>query len=126
MLKRALEIVAALLMASAAFSPSYAEISIDPFGTGSYFRGLTDEDWTLMRNASSSLYQNPEAKAGELETWENPHSGNHGTVTLVEQFEAKQMPCWRLRHSIKIKGQKDVRTYHLNHCKAASGEWKIL
>jgi len=126
MLTRIPGIVAALLMASAAFSLSYAQISIDPFGMGSYFRGLTDEDRTLIRNASSSLYQNPEAKAGQFETWENPDSGNHETVTLVKQFQAKQMPCWRLRHSIKIVGQKDPKTIEINRCKAPSGEWKIL
>jgi surface antigen len=126
MLTRIPGIVAALLMASAAFSLSYAQISIDPFGMGSYFRGLTDEDRTLIRNASSSLYQNREAKAGQFETWENPDSGNHGTVTLVKQFQAKQMPCWRLRHSIKIVGQKDLKTIEISRCKAPSGEWKIL
>ncbi len=92
MLKWKLGIVGVLLMASAAFSPSYAQFGVDPFGLGNYFRGLTGEDRKLIQNASSSLYRNPGAEAGRFETWENPNSGNHGTVTVVKQFEAKQMP----------------------------------
>lgn len=126
MRKLVLGALAAVALAGAAAMPARAQLIPDTFGVGDYFNGLTKEDFELMEKSSASLYQNPDAKVGLSQSWKNPKTRNRGQVTLVKQFEYKGMPCWRLRHSFKVKTTVGTRTLEASRCKTADGTWKLL
>lgn len=118
-------VLAAVALALAAALPAQAQIN--PFGKwGS--TSMTKEDQQMTSQAAASLYQNPAVKKGDIAKWENPASGNSGTVTVTRLFQSKDMPCVGLLYSFNIKDTQDKSKKELqsNRCKVASGEWKIL
>jgi surface antigen len=117
----------ALLYLTAAFcistlaAPAIAQIN--PFSRN---QSITNEDLKLIESASVKLYKVDSPKVGAAERWDNPNSGNSGTVTLTQLFEKDGMPCRKLRHRIAVKGQKEPVIYIFNRCRVKSGEWKLL
>jgi surface antigen len=114
-----LAVVSALVLSTAAFA------QINPFGRAGG-GGLTADDLTLLEAASSKLYAVDSPRVGATERWNNPTSGNAGTVSLIEVFEKDGMPCRKLRHNIAMNGAKDQQVYTSNRCRVQSGEWKLL
>jgi surface antigen len=117
-------IVAALATIVAAHT---AIAQINPFGKWAQ-AGLTKEDSEMSQKAAASLYEKPDVKAGDSASWQNPTSGNSGTVTATRVFKHKDMPCVGLRYAFDLKDSQDKSKKELqaNRCKVASGEWKIL
>jgi len=125
MLRKMLGVLVLLFVAIAVVETAYP-YGIDVYGIGTGGRGLTKEDLEMVRQASAELYQNPKATVGMFNTWENPQSGNSGTVMLIKQFQAKGLECWRLRHNLMIKVGNTKRQIEVSRCKAPDGTWKIL
>ena len=117
-------VVAALAMAIAAHT---AIAQINPFGKWAQV-GFTKEDAEMNQKAAASLYEKPDVKIGEKASWQNPASGNAGTVTATRIYKYKDMPCVDLLSSLDLKDSQDKSKKELKstRCKVASGEWKIL
>lgn len=123
MLKRMMILIMALPLALAAVSlPSHGQVN--PFkGYGALLSG---GDLELMKQAAAKLFEDDEAEVGALQKWENADTGNQGTVTLVEIFEFKDLPCKKLHHRFRIKGESDPKSLNVRRCRTEDGEWKLL
>ena len=60
---------------------------------------------------------------GTVLTWQNPDSGNAGTVELVENLVWQGRDCRRLIHQFDIVNQPSQRVEFVT-CLMADGEWK--
>lgn len=101
-----------------------AHAQINPFRS---YKGpvLTKADLEQGIQAADKLLKADEAKVGASETWTGPTSGNSGTLTVQKAFERKGSPCRSLRSVVDYKnGTK--RTWTLNVCRVANGDWKLV
>lgn len=97
---------------------------INPFArSGS---GISNDDAKYIEAASSKIYKADDPQVGAIEKWNNPGTGNSGTVSLIQLYEKDGMPCRKLRHRISVKGHKDPQVYIFSRCRVKSGEWKLL
>lgn len=101
-----------------------AVAQINPFGHSG--GSVSKDDTKYIEAASSKIYKADNPQIGATEKWSNPATGNSGTVSLMQVFEKDGMPCRKLRHNIKIQGQKDPVVYIFSRCRMKSGEWKWL
>ena len=101
--------------AAAQDSPWDAEDSVQ-FRTG---------DRTALISAAQKLYD-AQAPIGATGDWDNPDSGNSGTVTLIGQFDRNGQPCMRLGYKFVAKGETDPKHFTLRECLDDDGKWKIL
>jgi surface antigen len=115
----ALTVATILLLDASAFA------QVNPFGRASGGR-ITNDDLHLIEAAASKLYKADNPQVGASEKWNNPTTGNAGTVSLTQVFEKDGMPCRKLRHRIAVKGAKDPLIYIFNRCRVKSGDWKLL
>lgn len=120
---RKIEIVAATMLLLVAVNADAQ--NINPFGR--YASDLmTEEDRHLAEQASARIYQAAAPSIGTSETWHNPATGNHGTVTLVGFREYQGLPCRTLRHMLELKGRDKPIELVLNRCRTEDGQWKLL
>ena len=84
-----------------------------------YFRG---NDSKLMREAAMTVLQ--EAKPGNSQSWQNPDTGNSGTVTLDKMFTGTNgQSCGVLRIESKTRQVSGVST--MTACKRPDGQWAL-
>lgn len=104
-----------------------ANAQINPFGKWAQV-GFTKEDAEMNQAAQASLYEKPDVKAGDKASWQNPASGNGGTITATRIYKYKDMPCVDLLSAFELKDSQDKSKKELKatRCKVASGEWKVL
>jgi len=114
--------VTALLLGIVA-SPAVSNAQINPFRSSRTL--LHGDDWTLMTDSASQLYQQDTVADGAASHWSNPKTGDSGTVTVLHSFEKAGMACRRVRYVIRLRGVTGQKIYTVNWCKTASGEWKI-
>lgn len=114
---------AAVLCLSVIAWPSISDAQINPFQSSR--TGLRGDDLSLMNAAASQLYQQDTVGNGSASHWSNSKTGDSGTVTVLQSFEKEGMACRRVRYVIHLHGVMGQRTYTVNWCKTASGEWKI-
>lgn len=86
---------------------------------------LTDEDLQVMNAAASKLRESETTPIGQTETWSNPNSGSSGTVTLLQRFQRRDLPCQKIRHAFRDKAHADASVLDIDVCRLPSGEWKI-
>ena len=91
---------------------------------------LTHHDLKAMRAAAQPLLDDDSLPIGATREWNNPESGDHGTIQLLKRFEYEyqgtKLPCREIRYHIQVTGNADPYNYKLNRCKVADGSWKIL
>ena len=104
-----------------AVTPSYA---LNPFKRSNF--QLEDGDIPLLEAAAQKLYLVEAVDVGAVESWNNAESGNYGTVTLIQKHAHQGLPCRRLQHDIKIKGEADPYRFIIDRCKTEDGSWKLL
>jgi surface antigen len=95
-----------------------------PLGTGVVPNSMTHDDLDALAAAGARLYTPEQVPVGMTESWNNPQSGNSGTVKLIREFTQKGMPCRRLEHRIKL-AREGERKYTMNRCKGPDGQWKL-
>ncbi len=96
----------------------------NPF-RGSGFQ-LDEGDAALLEAAAARLYKADDVAEGTVVMWQNPATGNKGTVTLILNHEHNGLPCRRLQHDIGLKGVRDPYRFTVDRCRTSDGEWKIL
>lgn len=116
----------ALIFASSA-GIQVVNAQINPFGKWAQV-GFTKEDAEMNQAAQASLYEKPDVKAGDKASWQNPASGNGGTIAVTKVYKYKDMPCVDLTSNFELKDSQDKGKKELKatRCKVASGEWKVL
>lgn len=116
-------LVACLLAALTAGGVGGA-FAANPFARSGF--ELEAGDIELMTAATQRLYLNEDTPVGTAESWNNPESGNSGSVTLILKHEYKGLPCRRLQHDIQLSTSADPYRFIVDRCKTADGSWKVL
>lgn len=112
---------AALVVFATMSSQTYAA---DPFKRSDF--QLDEGDLALLKMAAGKLYLADGVEVGSVEAWNNPETGNHGTVRLIGKPEYKGLPCRRLQHDIELKRVTHPYRFIFDRCRIDSGEWKIV
>lgn len=115
-----------VLAGTMVLAASVAQAAFNPFGTAGL--PLNKQDYSAMAAAANPLLNDESATPGTSHDWNNPKSGNSGTVKLLKIYEdnlqGKNVPCRQLEYTVDIKGQADPYNIVLNRCKV-DGSWKI-
>lgn len=98
-----------------------APAQIDPLaGSGFEFQ---EGDRPLLDEALEK--QLTDGQIGGIESWNNPESGNHGTMTLQNSYSFESLSCRRIRHDIRIAGKADTFAFVIDYCQTPDGTWKV-
>ena len=100
-----------------------AHAQINPF-RGNKGPVLSKADIEQGTQAADKLLKADGAKVGASEPWSGP-TGNSGTLSVASAFERKGSTCRSLRSVVDYKGGKK-RTWTLNVCRVANGDWKLV
>ena len=119
LLVRTIAVIAAL-----SFWPVSVYAQVNPFRG---YKGpvLTKTDIEQGMQAADRLLKDHEAKVGASETWTGPATGNSGTLTVQKAYERNGRTCRSLQSAVHYKaGTK--RTWTVNVCRLANGDWKTV
>lgn len=84
--------------------------------------GLEASDMDAMGAAGAAL----EGKAiGHEESWNNPETGNSGTIRLLKEDTCQGMPCQYRGNTITIGETKKTEELVFRRCKTPDGKWKL-
>jgi hypothetical protein len=112
---------AGALLLSMQLSPAFAQSFPLIYAPAS---GITGEDIELIKRSAEPLYRSD--IIGMVAHWENVKSGNSGTVRLRKIYELKGLSCREFLYTTQYHGQKQPSITHVDWCKIASGEWKLV
>jgi hypothetical protein len=82
---------------------------------------FTDEDWRLLKQTVHEALR--ESRRGDKLTWNNPDSGNSGSVTNLGSSGTEGRECTRL--GIHNTTGKLSGTSVASFCKQGDGSWKM-
>jgi surface antigen len=85
---------------------------------------LSGDDIALLTAAADRLYEAGEI--GGIARWSNPHSGNAGTVEILEIFEREGLPCRRVEHVIELAEDPVPKRLMLASCRVEDGRWLLV
>lgn len=78
-----------------------------------------------MAYANQAAVQANSAPIGQPITWNNPQSGNHGTITPVRDgYTNDQRYCREYQQTITVGGRKE--SGYGTACQSANGDWEIV
>ncbi len=83
---------------------------------------LTEDDMKLMNEAGGRATQ--VEYLNREQTWENPDSGNSGSVTILRKFEIDKHQCVEARITISTD-RRQVHDRTNEFCLGADGSWKL-
>jgi len=86
--------------------------------------GITREDIDLIKRAAEPLFQVD--VVGVVAHWENANSGNSGAVRLRNIYELKGLSCRELLYTTQYRDRKQPSVTHVDWCRIATGEWKLV
>ena len=121
-----------LLTCILGFAPSSSRAQDFSFLDDVFLPGarLSHHDLKAMAKAAQPLLDDDTLPINTKRDWNNPESGDHGTVELTRRFEydyeGTKLPCRELLYHIQVAASADPYNYKLNRCKVADGSWKIL
>lgn len=83
---------------------------------------LTAEDLDLMRG---TVQRDIHGKRPDtVATWNNPASGNSGSITLLRKFPRRGKTCERIEYQIRSATARPER-YVFTSCLQPDGSWKL-
>lgn len=115
-------LTAGALLTLAGALPAAAQIN--PFSDTNL--NLTPADLAMIRDAAATLYEGGTAGVGDEARWENPESGNAGSVALTRIFQHEGMTCRQLQHRIVVPKVAEPHRFVSNRCEVSPGVWKAL
>ncbi len=83
---------------------------------------LTEKDVELMARAGDELADS--GKIDRAQRWENPASGNSGTITIIRKYQAQDTECVEARITISNR-RKQILNELNNYCLNAEKKWVI-
>ena len=102
-----------------------AKAQMNPFRS-SRNATISEEDNRLMFDSIDRLNKTSPLHVGQSEQWSNPKTGTSGSSTVQRIYRSHGMACHLLRHHIVVQKREPGRTYNINWCQTASGEWKSV
>ncbi len=117
----------ALLAGLAALSAQAANAAVFLRGymSGVPSSAMTSGDWDAFQSAAQSLLNQMPSTIGQSQDWQGP-SGAHGKLTIDKIYERKDLPCRTVSALFNGKSGNGGRSYTLNVCRDAQGDWKLL
>jgi surface antigen len=83
---------------------------------------LDDRDKRMAAEAAQRAFEN--GRTGQAVTWQNPDSGNSGSVTPTQTYQiAGGQYCRRYTQDLMIGGEKHQT--HGTACRQADGSWQV-
>ncbi len=83
---------------------------------------LDDRDKRMAAQAAQEAFEN--GRTGEARVWNNPDSGNSGSITPTQTYQiANGQYCRRFTQEFEIGGEKHED--HGTACRNANGVWEI-
>jgi len=82
---------------------------------------LDDRDKQLAAQAATQAFEHN--AAGQASVWNNPDSGNHGSVTPTRTYQQNGQYCREYKQSIVVGGEP--QTAYGTACRQADGTWSI-
>ena len=83
---------------------------------------LDDRDKRMAAQAAQDAFEN--GRTGEVRVWNNPDSGNSGSITPTKTYQiANGQYCRRYTQEITIGGEKHET--HGTACRNADGVWEV-
>ena len=65
-------------------------------------------------------------RADTVATWQNPASGNFGTITLLRKFSRNGKPCEQIDYRIaSVQSPHRWDQYVFTSCRQPDGSWKL-
>jgi surface antigen len=85
---------------------------------------LTQQDLDRIRDAvTNQVHGKP---IGTTASWNNPASGNSGSIRLVKKLTRKNQQCEEVEYTVRTKGPPVyTEHYHFTSCLQPDGTWKI-
>jgi surface antigen len=89
---------------------------------GAIGHGLDERDKRMAQEAAARAFENN--RAGQASVWNNPDSGNSGSVTPTQTYQlANGQYCRRYEQTINVGGQP--KQSYGTACRQADGTWQI-
>ena len=86
-------------------------------------KSLDKADKAFARDTTQKTLET--APIGQVNTWNNPDSGNSGSVKPVSTYQsASNAPCREFETTIYVDGQQETGVG--NACRQEDGTWKIV
>jgi len=86
-------------------------------------KSLDKADQVYAEQTTSDALE--ENRSGQRSTWENPDSGNSGTVTPTRTtYNDAGQPCREYQQTITVGGK--TQTAYGTACRDANGDWRIV
>jgi surface antigen len=114
-------LAAAALVVAATLSaapPLSAQLLNDPFGSESV--GISEQDWTLMKNAMAAVLA--QYKVGATSDWKSPTGRRAGRWTMTRTYQRDGMKCAQITHKFTVGSGY---TYTAPICQVQDGSWKL-
>ena len=85
---------------------------------------LTSEDMEMMR---TTVQRDIHGRAvGAAANWQNPASGNSGTITLLKKLTRNRKPCEQIGYQIRAaRPAGNVERYIFTSCLQPDGKWML-
>ena len=80
-----------------------------------------EQDWALLENTITQMLN--QGSDGDRQQWQNPQTGNSGTVQIQDTRETTAGTCRLLLISNDAKPESGFT--RMNYCKQQDGQWKI-
>jgi surface antigen len=81
---------------------------------------MTDKDFKLLAEAANQAHKS--STTGKDWTWENPASGNSGSITIIRKFKLQGLNCIEARNQVSIKGKPPL-VDEAEFCLDANDKW---
>jgi surface antigen len=115
---------AAVIVGTTALAVLPAVAQISPFRS-SFAAGLTDQDFKMIQQATTSQLTPDPLADGTREDWRNPATGMHGSVASARTFRRAGHECHVVDYTAMRRSGRNATRQTLNWCKTQAG-WKIL
>lgn len=83
---------------------------------------ITEKDIELMVEAGNSVIKS--GKVDRERRWENPDSGNSGSIAITRYFELKGLECVEARVRINNR-RRQIQDKRNEFCRGAEGKWTL-
>jgi surface antigen len=113
-----------LIAAAAGASPAgiVGGVLIGGLVGGAVGNRLDQKDKEMAQQAAQRAFEN--SRSGESSAWQNPDSGNSGSITPTRTYQASSgQYCREYEQDIVIGGKRE-KTYG-TACRQANGSWQI-
>lgn len=85
---------------------------------------LTKHDLAMIHGAvDGQVHGKP---VGTAASWNNPSSGNYGTIKLVNRYTKNGLACERIEYTLATRNMPvPPEHYFLDSCLLPNGQWRI-